>query len=245
MADNQNPASVPPQAELPPLPPDAAVIIPVRGAVLFPGTVLPISIGRQRSIAAAQAAVQRELPVALLLQRDAAVEDPGGADLYQVGTIADVLRYLTAPDGSHHLVCQGQHRFRVIEFLPGYPFLVARIDRIGESEVRDAELEARLLHLKNQAREALSLLPQAPPEVAGAIQGVEHGGQLADFITSVMDIPPAEKQEVLEIIDVPLRMKRVSQLLSRRIEVLRLSRQISEQTKETVEGRQREFLLRE
>jgi ATP-dependent Lon protease len=244
MAENET-QTLSPQAELPPLPADAVVIIPVRGTVLFPGTVLPITVGRPRSVAAAQAAVQRELPVGVLLQRDAAVEDPAAADLYQVGTVGGVLRYVTAPDGSHHLICQGQHRFRAVEFLPGFPFLVARIEQVGESEVRTAELEARLLHLKRQAREALELLPQAPPELVAAIQGINSGGALADLIASVMDLEPADKQAVLEIFDVLLRMKRVSELLSHRIEVLRLSRQISQQTKETVEGRQREFLLRE
>ena len=107
-----------------------------------------------------------------------------------------------------------------------------------------AQLEARLLH-QRQAQEALELLPQAPPEIAAAIQGINTGGQLADLIANVMDLEPAEKQAVLETVDVPERMKRVSDLLGHRIEVLRLSRQISQQTKETMEGRQREFLLRE
>ena len=241
MATNEAPAP----NELPALPQDAIIIIPVRGAVLFPGTMLPISVGRPRSIAAAQAAVQRELPVGLVLQHDAEVEDPGAADVYQIGTTASVLRYVTGADGGHHMVVQGQHRFRVLEFLPGFPFLVARIERIGESEVRTAELEARLLHLRGQAMEALELLPQAPPELGAAIQSLTVGGRLADLIASVMDLEPAEKQSVLELVDVSLRMKRVSELLGHRIEVLRLSRQISQQTKEKVEGRQREFLLRE
>ncbi|HEX9490165.1 MAG TPA: LON peptidase substrate-binding domain-containing protein, partial [Stellaceae bacterium] len=247
MASNEKPSANPSEtrSELPPLPSDAIVIIPVRGTVLFPGTVLPITVGRPRSIAAAQEAVRRELPVGLVLQRDPQIEDPGAADLYLVGTTALVLRYLTAPDGSHHMVCQGQHRFRVIEFLPGYPFLVARIERVGETEVRTPELEARLQHLKNLAREALELLPQAPPELGAAIQGVNGGGQLADLIASVMDLEPAEKQQVLETFDVLERMKRVAELLSHRIEVLRLTNQISQQTKNSMEGRQREFLLRE
>jgi ATP-dependent Lon protease len=237
--------NAPATAELPPLPADAAIIVPIRGAVLFPGSVLPITVGRPRSVAAAQAAVQRELPVGLLLQRDPQVEEPTATDLHHVGTVAGVLRYLTAPDGSHHLVCQGQHRFRVVEFLSGFPFLVARIDRVGESEVRTAELEARLMHLKNQAREAFELQPQAPPELAAAIQGITLGGQLADLVANVMDLEPAEKQGVLEIFDVPLRMQRVSELLNHRLEVLRLSHKISQQTRETMEGRQREFILRE
>jgi ATP-dependent Lon protease len=233
------------QADLPPLPDDALIIIPVRGAVLFPGAVLPISVGRQRSVLAAQETVRREVPIGLVLQRDPKADDPGIADLYQVGTVASVLRYLTAPDGTHHMVCQGQHRFRLIELLPGYPFLVARVERIGEVEVRTAEVEARLLHLKRQAHEALELLPQAPPELAAAIDGINAGGQLADLIANLMDLEVTEKQSVLETFDVLLRMKRISELLAHRIEVLRLSRQIGQQTKESMEGRQREFLLRE
>jgi ATP-dependent Lon protease len=233
------------QADLPPLPDDALIIIPVRGAVLFPGAVLPISVGRQRSVLAAQETVRREVPIGLVLQRDPKADDPGIADLYQVGTVASVLRYLTAPDGTHHMVCQGQHRFRLIELLPGYPFLVARVERIGEVEVRTAEVEARLLHLKRQAHEALELLPQAPPELAAAIDSINAGGQLADLIANLMDLEVTEKQSVLETFDVLLRMKRISELLAHRIEVLRLSRQIGQQTKESMEGRQREFLLRE
>ena len=155
MTGNETPSATASTPELPSLPADAMVILPARNAVLFPGTVLPFAVGRPRSVAAAQAAVQRQLPVGLLLQRDPQVADPGAADLYQVGTAANVLRYLTAADGSHHLICQGQYRFRIGEFLPDFPFLVARVERIGESEVRTPELEARLLHLKNQAREAL------------------------------------------------------------------------------------------
>jgi ATP-dependent Lon protease len=245
MPSDARTAPHPGATDLPPLPADAVVIIPVRGAVLFPGTVLPITVARPRSIAAAQAAVKRELPIGLLLQRDASVEEPGTADLFQMGTVAGILRYVTTPDGNHHLVCQGQNRFRVVEFLGGFPFPVARIERIGESEVRTPELEARLMHLKTQAREALELLPQAPAELGTAIQGINNGGALADFVASVMDLGPAEKQSVLETVDVLARMKGVSDLLSHRIEVLRITRQISEQTKEKVDNRQREFLLRE
>ena len=242
MSDTTEDTKPKPQIELPA---NALVIVPVRGMVLFPGLVLPLTIGRQKSIAAAQEAVRQGLPLGLLLQRRADAEDPGPGEFHPVGTAASVLRYLTAPDGAHHLVCQGRHRIRLGEFLPGYPFLVARVEEIGDSEARTSELEARILHLKRQAQEALELLPQAPPEIGAAIQGISAGGALADVIAGFMDLSPAEKQEVLELFDVVPRMKRVSELMSHRIEVLRLSRQIGEQTKETMEGRQREFLLRE
>jgi len=228
-----------------PLPADAIIILPVRNTVLFPGVVLPVSIARPRSVAAAQEAMRRNAPLGFLLQRDAETAEPGRAEVYQIGTVANVLRYITAPDGTHHLVCQGQHRFRIREFLPGYPFLVAIIERIGESEVRTPEIEARFLHLRQQAEEAIELLPQAPPELGNAIRSVASAAALADLVASVMDIGINEKQEVLEISDVGLRLKRVSELIGYRLEVLRLSRQISEQTKDKVDSRQREYLLRE
>ncbi len=232
-------------ASLPELPRDAMIIVPIRGTVLFPGIVLPITVGRPKSVAAAQEAMRRGEPLGLLLQREREAEDPGPGDLYSVGTVATVVRYLTAPDGSHHLVCQGQQRFRVLQFLPGYPFLVARIERIGDAEVRTPEVEARLLHLRRQAEEAIELLPQAPAELANAIRQVPTAGALADLVASIMDFEIADKQAVLETVDVGTRLKGVSDLMNYRLEVLRLSRQISQQTKEKVDSRQREFLLRE
>ncbi len=227
------------------LPPDTLAIVPVRGMVLFPGLVLPMAVTRPKSIAAAQDAVRRGAPLGFILQKNADIEDPGPADLYQIGTVAGVLRYLTAPDGAHHLVCQGQHRFRVVRFLEGFPFLVAQIEELGESEVRTPEVEARVVHLRRQAEEAIALLPQAPPELAHAVRSAPTAGALADLVASVMDLTPDEKQQVLEIADAGQRLRRVSDLMAHRLEVLRLTRQISEETKEKVEGRNREYLLRE
>jgi ATP-dependent Lon protease len=230
---------------LPALPEDALILIPTRNLVLFPGTVLPLSFGRQRSIAAAQAAMRLSRPLGLVLQRDAATDDPIPVDLHRMGTEASLLRYVTSPDGQHHLICQGERRFRVLEFLDGYPFMVARVERIPEPDGTSRDIEARMLNLRNQAIEVLQLLPQTPPELLNAVQGVTAASALADLIASFMDITPAEKQEILETVDLERRLERVSAMLVYRIEVLRLSRQISEQTKEKIDDRQREFLLRE
>src|SRR5580698_2849811 len=111
-------------ASLPPLPPDALILVPVRNTVLFPGLVVPISLGRQKSVAAAQQAVRDQRQVGILLQREASVDDPSALDMHRMGTVANVVRYLTAPDGTHHLVCQGEQRFQIVEYLTGWPFLV-------------------------------------------------------------------------------------------------------------------------
>src|SRR5579884_2611290 len=233
------------QQTLPPLPPDAMIIVPVRNFVLFPGMVMPVTVGRQKSISAAQQAMREQKPVGILKQRDPDVADPGAIDMHRMGTMAKVVRYITGPDGTNHIVCAGEQRFQILEFLNGWPFLVARVLRIPEVASRTPEVEARFLHLQRQALESVELLPQAPQELAGAIQSIEEPGALADLAVSYMDIKPEEKQEILETIDVSARMEKVSKLLERRLEVLRLSAEIGKQTKAALDERQREVLLRE
>ena len=228
-----------------PLPPDAIAIVGMRNLVLFPGMILPAGVGRERSVAAAQEAVRTDRPVGLLLQRDPSMDNPQPKDLYWVGTVANVMRYVTTPDGGHHLVCQGEQRVRVLEFLDGYPFLAARIERIPDAEVTSTEMEARLIELRNRAQEVLELLPEAPAELANAIRGITSASLLADLVAGFMDLKPEEKQELLETFDVATRVDKVLKRLSHRIEVLQLSKKISDQTRESMEDRQREFLLRE
>ena len=152
-------------AESVPIPADALIILPVRNMVLFPGVVMPITIGRPKSIAAAQQAVREQRPVGILLQRDADASDPGPDDLYRVGTVANIVRYITAPDDTHHIVCQGVQRFRVLDFLPSTPFFAARVLHIPEPTTHSPEIEARFLNLQRQAIEAAELLPHAPQEL--------------------------------------------------------------------------------
>src|SRR5579871_4913603 len=229
----------------PPLPPDALVIVPVRGMVLFPGTVLPITLGRPRSVMAAQRAVREQKPVGIVMQRNAEAEDPLPIDLHRMGTVANIVRYITAPDGTHHLICQGEQRFRVVEYLNGWPFFVAQTVRIPEPTPTSDEIEARFVHLKGQATEAIQLLPQAPNELLATIQGVNSPGALADLVATFMDATPDEKQEILETVDIGARLERVSRLLAHRIEILRLSQEIGRETKASLDARNREVLLRE
>jgi ATP-dependent Lon protease len=227
------------------LPEDALILVPVRNLVLFPGMILPLTIGREGSIAAAQQAVKSERPVGLLLQKDSGKDNPGPEDLHQVGTVAQVLRYVTTQDGGHHLIAQGQERFRVKEYLPGYPFLVARVERFADGASASQDVEARFMQLKKRAAEVLELLPQTPQDLMSAVENFTSPGALADMVAGFMDVRPAEKQELLETFNVQTRLDKVLSLLSHRIEVLKLSREIDERTKETMDKRQREFILRE
>jgi ATP-dependent Lon protease len=227
------------------LPDDAIIIVPVRDLVLFPGMILPVTIGRERSIAGAQQAIKSERSIGLLLQRNPDVEKPEQADLSPIGTIASILRYITTPDGAHHIICQGQQRFRLIEMLEGYPFLAARVEKIEDAETAGTEIEARFLQLKERALEVLQLTPQASQELAGAVQNIASAAALADMVAGLMDIKPVEKQALLETVDLQKRLDAVLELLAQRLQVLRLSREIDERTKASMDERQREYLLRE
>ncbi|QQN62880.1 endopeptidase La [Bradyrhizobium diazoefficiens] len=227
------------------IPEDALIIIPVREMVLFPGAIAPIAIGRPKSIAAAQQALREQRPVGIVLQRSPETEEPGPDDLYRVATIANIVRYITAPDGTHHIVCQGVQRMRILDFLPGAPFPAARIQQIPEPTTSSPEIEARALNLQRQAIEAIELLPQAPPELVAMFQSTTAPGALADLATSFMDIKPQDKQEVLETIDLVLRVEKVSKHLAERLEVLRISNEIGQKTKASFDERQREAILRE
>src|SRR3954454_14565043 len=169
------------------------IIMPVRSFVLFPGVVMPVTIGRAKSIAAAQQAVREQRQIGVLMQRDPTLEDPSPVDMHRMGTVANIVRYVTAPDGGHHLICQGEQRFQILEFIGGWPFFVARVLRIPETGTRTPEIEARMLHLRGQAVEALQLLPQAPQELVNAIQAIKAPGELADLTTAYMDVKPEEK----------------------------------------------------
>jgi ATP-dependent Lon protease len=239
---------------------DVLIILPVSNAVLFPGVVLPIAIAGNAALAAAQEAVRTQRRVGLLLQTDpgagalaaeaSSVATPGTATpdpdgLQRVGTAASIVRFITAHDGTHHLIAQGEERFTVLDYVSREPFLVARIETHKEPTVLDREVEARGFNLREKALEAAQLLPQAPGELVNAIRSIESIPALADMVASFMDLKVADKQAILATFDLKTRLDRVLTLLGRRIEVLKVSRQIDERTREAFDERQKEAVLRE
>ncbi len=237
--------SAAPRAPVKPIPEDALIVLPLRDSVVFPNTVVPLLVGRAPSQAAVQEAVRQEKPVGVLLQSKPEVEDPRPDDLHWVGTSVAVLRYLTAPDGTHHLVGRGVRRFRVLRFLEGWPFPVAQVQYIDDPERGDAEIEGRARALKARAMETLQLLPQVPAEMAAALQALELPAQLADAVSSVLDIPVAEKQSLLETFDLRSRLDRLLAAVTHRLEVLKVSRDVADRTRESMGDVNRKHLLRE
>ena len=235
-----------PESAALPIPDNGMVIVPVRNMVLLPGLVIPIAIGRQASVAAANYAVLHELPIGILLQTNPAAQVPTPSDMASVGTVASILRYVTTRDHTHHIICQGQQRFRVVEHLAGYPFMVAQVERIAEgAEAGDKEVEARFIQLKMRAVEVLQLLPQVPQEIVTAVQNIESAGILADLVAGYLDIKAEEKQTILETFDLRKRLDLLLDLMRYRIEVMQISREIDQRTKASLGQREREFLLRE
>jgi ATP-dependent Lon protease len=224
---------------------DVLLVLPVRNLVVFPGAVTHVTLGREVSIAAAKEAVDNDRKLGILLQKDPAVDTPGPDDLHVVGTIVSVVRFITAPNGMHYLICQGEQRFRVLDFVPGLAFLAARFDEIHEPENVRPEVEALATNIRARAIEALEFVAQAPPETAASLRAIESPVALADLVAGLIDFKPAEKQELLETIDIKPRLEKLLKLMTHRLEVLKLSREIGEQTQEKLDERQREYLLRE
>ncbi len=227
------------------LPSDAFIVVPVRNTVLFPEIVFPITLGRPSTIAAAQQAVREQRQILIVLQRQAEKDDPRPDDLYQVGTVTNIVRYVTTPDGNHMVICQGVQRFRITEFVEGQPFLMARGLHLAEPTPNGPEVEARFLVLQRQVGEILELLPRVPAELRQTVEATTSPGMLADLSITYLDATPAEKQDILETLDLMPRLDKVSKLLARRLEVLRLSAEIGNKTRESLDTRQREALLRE
>jgi ATP-dependent Lon protease len=224
---------------------DFLLVIPVRNVVIFPGAVSLISVGRPMSVAAAELAEKEGRKLGVVLQRDPGVDQPTAQDLHGVGTIVSVVRYVTAPNGTKHLMVQGEQRFRTAGFVGGLPCLAARYDVITDHERADTEERARATLLKEQTTEIASLLPSAPADFGGVVAAIEQPGALADFVAGLLDVDTETKQRLLETTDVRTRLDEVLEAVGEQLEVLRLSREIDAKSKEKIDERQREFLLRE
>lgn len=229
----------------PELPQDVIALIPMRNIVLFPHVLTAITVGRAKSIAALEHVLDPKRPLGIILQKDPAVDEPGQDALFNVGTVVNVVRHLASSDGLRHAVCQGLGRFSIEEIIEDHPFLAARVRLIAEPDEVSTEAEALAMQLRERTVEILSLLPGVPAELAHALQATRAPSHLADIAASLLDTEVAEKQILLETVSTEERLRKVLQILSRRIEVLRLSQEIGERTKEHLEDRERKFLLRE
>ncbi|MDZ4694961.1 MAG: endopeptidase La [Deltaproteobacteria bacterium] len=226
--------------------PDQLPVLALRNAVLFPGSIIPIDVGRKKSVKLVEEAISREKPIiGIITQRDARTEEPGPDDMYTVGCAARILKVIKLAKDNFSVILQGVSRIRMLEVDSEDPFLIARVQSVPDSTESNAELDALVANLKEVAKRVVKLMPELPKEAVALVDSVTEPGQLADLITSNLDVPVEEKQEVLEIFDLKARLQRVLQFLSRQHEVLKVREKINTQVQEEMGRNQREYVLRQ
>jgi ATP-dependent Lon protease len=226
--------------------PPVLPILPLRNSVFFPGGVLPLAVGRQKTIALIKDAVRDDQVIGVVTQRKAEEEDPGAEDLHKMGTVARIVKLLKMGEDNYSLVVQGLARFRVVELVQEHPYLKARIEPVDDkSPVDEVEIEALGINLKKLAREVIEMMPELPAAATELVESITQPGHLADLIAANVDVPIEEKQQVLETVDLKERMKLVLELLNRKREILKLSSKIDSQVKGEMSKTQREYYLRQ
>ena len=174
--------------------PQVLPILPLRNSVFFPGGVLPLAVGRQKTIALIKDAVRDDQVIGVVTQRRAEEEDPGASDLYAMGTVARIVKLLKMGEDNYSLVVQGLARFKVLELVQENPYLKARVDPVEDkSTTDDVEVEALAINLKKLAREVIELMPELPAAATELVESITHPGHLADLIAANVDVPIEEK----------------------------------------------------
>ena len=220
-------------------------ILPLRGTVAYPDLVMPLIVGRDRSIRLVDDANAGDKMIGIITQKNPDIEDPGIDDLYMIGTVATIMKMVKMVDGSQRIVVQGICRFKLVEFTTSEPHLRAKILPIFEEYQKDIEIDAMYINLKNLYKKAVEMAPYLSSELSQIASQMENPGNLVDLIGSTINIGVAEKQEILEKIDLKERLKKVTILLNREVETLELSSRIQSHVKEGIDKTQREYYLRE
>jgi ATP-dependent Lon protease len=227
--------------------PDVLPAMALKDAVLFPFVMVPLSIGRDRSVAAVDQALAENRLLLLLAQRDPGEENPASKDLYQVGTVAGIMRMIKLPDNRIRILVQGLARARVEYFMQEEPFLRARITRLDEpaTPTGDLELEAFLRTVRGNLEKVVELGKTVSPEVMLIVTSLEDGARLADLVASNLNLKPEEAQRVLEAMELKDRLRAVNEFLEHEIALLEVQRQITTQVQGEMDKSQREYLLRQ
>lgn len=220
-------------------------ILPLRGTVLYPDLILPIMVGRKRSVKLIDDAMDGDRIIGVVTQKRSEVEDPKEGDLYSVGVAALILRMIRELDGSQRVIVQGISRVRIKEFSQTAPYYKAKVEPAEEIYARGVEIEALMMNLKNLFQRAVELAPYLTAELGTMVNNIKAPHILADLIASNLNISTNEKQSILETFDVRERLAKVHLLLNKEVQVLELGNKIQNQVKEDMDRTQREYYLRE
>ena len=225
--------------------PGALPVLPLRDMVAYPDTLTPLAIGQERSVRLVNDILSGERQLVLAASRDPELEEPGPDDLYRVGVTGVVARMLKVPDGTVRILVQASERVRLSDFIAEEPYLVARIEPLPDVVTASPELEALTQNVQRSFSEIIEQIPYLPEELQMAVTNIEDPAPLTHLIAGALRIPAAEKQELLEEVDVTKRLRRISEILARELEVIQLGTKIQSQVQSEIDKGQREFFLRE
>jgi ATP-dependent Lon protease len=229
----------------PATPPDALPVLPLRDVVVYPHMVIPLFVGRERSILALEQAMKVDKQILLLAQKQADVDDPAPKDLYEVGTIATVLQLLKLPDGTVKVLVEGVDRAKVEELIAG-DYFAAKTTALGEGEAYDErEMDVLVRSVVTQFEQYVKLNRKVPPEILTSLAGIEQPGRLADTVAAHMSLKLDAKQRILEIQDVRRRLEHILALIEGEMDVLQIEKRIRGRVKQQMEKSQREYYLNE
>ena len=225
--------------------PDKLPILPLRNNVLFPGVVIPITLGRDKSIKLIQDAYKGNKIIGVVSQIDSNVEEPQYADLFKIGTVAQIIRMLKMPDGSSTIIIQGKKRLKLVEELSAEPYLVAKIEEFEEKRLKKMSKESLALFdsLKDLALNIIKNSPNIPSEAAFAIKNIESPNFLVNFISSHMNAEVDQKQKMLEEPDIHKRAQLLMKHLNKELQMLELKNDIQTRVKSDLDQQQKEFFL--
>ena len=225
--------------------PDELPIVPLRGTVLFPDLILPIMVGRKKSVKLIDDAMDSDRIIGVITQKRSEIEDPKETDLYSVGVAALILRMIRELDGSQRVIVQGVSRIKVKEYIQREPYFKARSEVLDEGLAQGVEIEALMMNLKNLFLRAVELAPYLTSELGTMVSNIKSPSILADLIASNLNISTTEKQGILETFDIRERLTKVHLFLNKEVQVLELGNKIQSQVKEDMDRTQREYYLRE
>jgi len=225
--------------------PNELPVLPLRGTVLYPDLILPIMVGRKKSVKLIDDAMDGDRIIGIITQKRSEIEDPKETDLYSVGVAALILRMIRELDGSQRVIVQGVSRIKVKEYAQKDPYFKVRCDTIEDSPLAGVEIDALVMNLKNLFQRAVELAPYLTAELGTMVSNIKSAAILSDLIASNLNISTAEKQAILETFDVRERLTKVHLHLNKEIQVLELGNKIQSQVKEDMDRTQREYYLRE
>jgi len=221
-------------------------ILALRNSVLFPASVVPVNVGRPRSVRLIEEAFGVDRPtIGVVAQRNADDEDPGFSGLHETGTIARVLKVIRLSSGQYSVVLQGIVRMKIVDGVSREPCLRARVERLTDPAPRDADVDALGAALREASRDLLKVLPQPPREVAVVLENVQEPGAMSDLIASHLPLTAEQKQTILETLDVRMRLKLVLDQVRRQSEIHRVKKEVADMVQHEMSKSQRELLLRQ